>query len=222
MRIVRYLSLLLIFCFSINVYAIENCNIEKIARLNELAKNVEFKYNYEIIEEKDEDGAYKYAIYKINVLNMSNDLRISYIENEYQTINITVDELENMTFNQGANLEFTIYSYTTDMCTDRVLKKVSIKLPYYNDFFEANKDKCEQYREFKYCNEFIDNPIDDAEVAIDEFNQYINSGNTSVISKKINSFFNSNILLILCSCIVIFILVIVIFRFLKKRKEDEI
>ena len=51
----RYVLLLMICFLTLDVKAIDSCSSSELSRLNELAKNVEIKYDYSIEEETSDD-----------------------------------------------------------------------------------------------------------------------------------------------------------------------
>ena len=69
-------------------------------------------------------------------------------------MNYKTDSLESLS--EGSKLKFSIYSYTTNKCTDNLLKTITIELPYYNDYYYYNKNKCLEHQNFTYCKEFLD------------------------------------------------------------------
>ena len=48
-KIFKYLSLIIIFLITSNVYAIDECSTKEMNRLKELANNVKFTYSYIVL-----------------------------------------------------------------------------------------------------------------------------------------------------------------------------
>ena len=219
MRKISYLIVYVLFLICIDVKAISECTSEEMKKLRELSKSFDIKYEYNIIEEKDEDGTYKYPIYKIKILNMDNSLKISYTENRSGLISVSQSELESREFYEGANLTFSIYSKTDSLCTDVLLKKINIILPFYNNYYFENKEKCEKYSGFSYCQEFVDDNKENEE--IDKlFEKYIKEQNGNKQSGENKNIFNSYIYLIILLILVISIILFVIIKNKKKKVDD--
>ena len=207
---------LLLICFGcINVSAIDACTTSEMTRLRELASNVNFSYQYSIEDELESDEKVV-GYYKLQVLNLDDDLRIYYRENnelEYYT----QAEIEEMEFTSGKKV-FYIYSYTDNYCTDEILRTVTVELPVYNPYYHFNKEKCEEYPDFEYCQEFLD--IGDLEFfEIDQlFEEYIDTGIIDLITDSDYRlyFIIGGVSLVLIIAVICFIIV------KRKRKKDDI
>ena len=221
MKKIKYILLLsIIFCF-INVKAVNKCTMEEINRLNELAKNVQFKTSYEIkpietTNEAEEKVVVDVeAIYKIQIVNNNDDLQYFYKDfSSGKKIKVTANELENLEFFSGQALEIYIYSYTTNLCTDELLRTETIKLPTYNRYYYLNKDKCQENPNFKYCKEFMDINISYDDID-EQFGKYINEKNISTIF----NFFGQKILYIMAVSVLITIIILIIVLKINKRKK---
>ena len=148
-RIFKYLSLIIIFLITSNVYAIDDCSTKEMNRLKELANNVKFTYSYQIEEESKEEE-FIIVLYKIEVLNLSSDLRLV-----YDGKIVSANDIKNMNF-YNKNQIFELYSYVDNLCTDELIKKVVVDLPTVNSYYYFNKEKCLENPDFKYCQEFLD------------------------------------------------------------------
>ena len=211
MKRIIYLLPILLFCFTINVKAIDKCTTEEMNRLNELAKNVQFKTDYEI--DSDEDRTT--AIYSIRVIDGNEDLKISYRENtkdEFKFVSFT--DFQNLRFDDGIILEIRIYSYTNNLCTDELLKTEKLELTAYNQYYVQNKDKCQKYPEFKYCKEFMNVDYTQFEKIDKEFNEYI-----TINGGVIDNLIAGNIVYYLVIGLILVIVGVVILLYLKKRKK---
>ena len=184
MKKIRICLLIMIMLFTINVKA-DSCSDTEMARLKELANNVEFKSSYEIIENSDEIQVAKYTI---KVINMNDDLKILYRESSDSVLEeISVSELESLKFDGGYTLEFRIYSYTANVCTNKLLTTKKVELLKYNSYYAENKEKCDKYPEFKYCKEFMNVKHSEFDKIDEEFSKYLaQNGNFSVTVKENN------------------------------------
>lgn len=213
----KFKSIFLIglFFITINVFAINDCTNSEMKRLNELANNVVFKYDSTI---EYYDNIYE-VIYKIETLNTNSDLHIYYNITGNDKDNKIIDNIKNENLYEGLNVYFSIYSYTNNLCTDELLKRKTLKLPVYNYYYLLHEDKCMEYKDFKYCQKYLD-ASNLTEEEIDElFLKYLNSNeNSSNSKKKLNNYWymiGGGILLII-------VIVVVIIKKRKKEKENDI
>lgn len=210
-KILKCLSLIIIFLITSNVYAIDDCSTKEMNRLKELANNVKFTYSYQVEEESKEEE-YIIALYKFEVLNLSSDLHLVYNKKV-----ISENDLKNIDFYDRHQV-FELYSYVDNLCTDELVKKVEIDLPVLNSYYYFNKEKCLEYPDFKYCQEFLD--IND--ISYDEidklFLEYTKEDNNDSSKKEDN-----NILYIIIGSVCISILVIIsIILIIKKRNKEDL
>lgn len=177
--------ILIIIIFSIsNVYAIDECTASEMARLKELANNVEIKYDYKIIEydeDEDDDDDNIGLEYSVKLYNTSNELKI--FAKEFGEVKEFNENYENV-FYEGDSVQFTILAYTPNLCIDEVLKTVNITFPIYNRYYHENKEKCSLYPNFKYCKEFLDTSEIETSTIDKEFEKYINDLNGNIINNK--------------------------------------
>lgn len=174
------LSLFLITSLKVNAY--EACTTNEMERLKELAKNVEFKTSYEI-KDVDEENKSVEVNYKVEIVNFDSDLKIQYTSKYKEEGTIKSDTKEITNLSDGDKVTFKIYSYTTNLCTDEILRTVSVELPKLNDYYYFNKEKCNNYKEFKYCKEFTDTDSLDFDDIDKEFEDYLNSNVGKLINK---------------------------------------
>lgn len=217
----KYLKicLLTIFLFlitSLKVDAYEACTQSEMERLKELAKNVEFKPSYEISYVDDENKNVE-VNYKIQIINFDSDLRIEYTSKyeEEDTLKSDTKEITNLA--DGDKFTFKIYSYTTNLCTDEILKTVTVDLPKVNDYYYFNKEKCDDNKDFKYCKEFMNTDDLDFEDIDKEFEEYLNPNIEELINKmdkKIFIYIGIGVGVIVVGTIVIVCL--------KKKKKDDL
>ncbi|MBQ8891454.1 MAG: hypothetical protein IJ068_01150 [Bacilli bacterium] len=209
MRKIKYMLGLCLFFTVLNVKAIDACTSEEMSRLKELANNVEIKYDYELFDDEYEDDngntvntENKFAQYKFTVLNTNDDLRIAYSIGNESEKKTTKEAIENEIFNEGDHLRFAIYARTKNLCIDKILRTVDIKLSYYNNWYSENEEKCEEYKEFKYCKQFLEKNVDKDTIE-KEFKKYSQDVNKEKRSKIWNNFVNNYLFKILIGIAVV-------------------
>ena len=214
-KILFSFSLLLIYFCCLNVSAIDACTTSEMTRLRELANNVKFNYNYKIEYESEEDEELWMA-YSFEILNYNDDLKI-YLNDQSNLID--VNTFQNQEFSRGENIVFYIYSYTDNLCTDELLRTINVELPVYNTYYYFNKERCEEYPDFEYCEEFM-NVSEYSFSEIDEmFQKYVDGDN--IIDLITDD--NYRLYFIFGGIGLILVIIIVCFIFIKrKRKKDDI
>ena len=157
-KFIYTLVICLISFYTTNVFAINECTKEEKSRLQELANNVKIQYDYRLREDIiDGEVLEVEPIYKLKMLNSDADLRYEYkLANENEKKAIRDYEIGDLEVVEGDVLDFYIYSYTKNLCTNQFIKKIRVVLPTYNRFYYYNKDRCLEYSDFKYCKEFLD------------------------------------------------------------------
>lgn len=209
---------LLLICFSyINVSAIDACTTSEMTRLRELANNVEISYTYEI-EIFEEENIF--LIYDLQVLNLHSDLKISY-ENKNSNEIIFLNN-NNPTINglgENETLIFYIYAYTDNMCVDTLLRTITVNLPIYNNYYYFNKERCEEYSDFEYCQEFMDVSDLSFEEIDNKFNEYLESLR---IDKFADTFKNNYIYVIIGGVLILTIVVIIVIKKQKVKKDSDL
>ncbi len=210
------LTILLFLFTSLKVDAYEACTNSEMERLKELAKNVEFKPSYEI-GYVDEDNKSVEVNYKVEIINFNSDLRIEYTSKyeEEGTIKSDTKEINNLA--DGDKITFKIYSYTTNLCTDEILRTVSIELPKVNDYYYFNKEKCNDNKEFKYCKEFMDTDNVEFEDIDKEFEEYLNPNINEIINKL-----DKKVFIYIGIGVGVIIAGVVVFVILKKKKKEDL
>jgi len=185
MKRIKYV-LMFIFLFSVlNVKAIDGCQNDEMTHLRELAGLVEFKTSYEITKDLDDVNR---AVYSIQVINMNDDLKILYRDDSSSEFElVSKEELESYKFLDGTTLEFRIYSYTANMCTNELLKTEKVELVKYNHYYDENKEKCERYPDFKYCKEFMNVSYDEFEEIDKLFDKYVKEDGGIVLDIESNN-----------------------------------
>ena len=219
MKRIKYLIPILIMFIAINVKAIDACTPEEMNRLRELAKNVQFKTNYNMLTAEDGIDDLE-VVYHLNVINFNNDLSIYMKTNDDEEFKIIdPNNMDDKYFFEGEVVTFKIYSHTTNLCTNELLNTNNIKFDYYNYWYYKNKDNCNKYHDFKYCKEFMKTDKNDEEIdkLFNEYKKEINGENDSKILDFISNY--KYIIIIIVSIIIIGVTVFII---LKRNKKERI
>ena len=165
----KILLCLFILFLSINVYAAnEKCEKDELSRLKKLASKVEFKYDYELNSDNK-------AVFTITATNLDSDLRVLIIEDyysekykEFKNNDIHTNSLSG--FSSGEKVEVTIRGYVPNRCSGEKLRVKTIRLPYYNYFYD--EEFCRENSDFKYCKILLDNDISQNEYDM-QMNRYL-------------------------------------------------
>ena len=172
-KICVLLSLIVFFLFNSNVLAEEMlaCTNDELSRVKEIAKKVEINYEYEFKEVNQNGEIIKYPVYSLVATNLNKDIKVLIMDSEssdnYREFKNGSEIMATLKgFNEGERIVVTIKAFTTNLCSGKVVRSVTIKLPYYNYFSED--ELCSKYPEFKYCGEFTDQKI-----CYDDFNNEI-------------------------------------------------
>ena len=152
-KIYLLLIIVVLFSFNINVAGAE-CEKEEMTRLKELARKIEFDYDYKLVNDK--------AVFSINAINLNEDLEVLIVEDywslnykEFKDDGTKKGTLNN--FNPGEKVVITIKGYVDNWCSGKTVLTKTVKLPYYNYFYDS--EKCRGNEDFKYCKQLIDSNI---------------------------------------------------------------
>ena len=219
-KLIYTLVICMISFYTTNVFAINECTNEEKSRLQELANNIKIKYDYKLREDIIDGEVLEIEpIYKLKMLNSNADLRYEYkFAEESEKKAIRDYEIGDLEVYEGDVIDFYIYSYTNNLCTNQFIKKIRVVLPTYNRFYYFNKEDCLEYSDFKYCQEFMDISNLDYEQLEAEFSEYIDN------QKKENesNFFKDNLVYIIISILVLVIIAVVIIILRQKKKHEDL
>ena len=156
MKKIKYLLLTVLCILAFDVKADEEpvCKKEEMARLKELAKKVEFDYDYKLVNDK--------AVFSITAVNLNDDLEVliidDYLSLKYQQFKDSGNGKGTLNnFKSGERVVVTIKGYVANWCSGKTVLTKTVKLPYYNYYYDA--EKCKGNEDFKYCKQLIDSNI---------------------------------------------------------------
>jgi len=222
MKKIKCLLLVMLVFFTINVKAADSCDTKELNRLKELAKKIEFDYDYKVVDDV--------ADFTINAHNLNEDLKVMIIENyyadKYREFKGTTDGSLSG-FKSGERVVITIKGFVPNGCSGKTVLTKTIKLPYYNIYYVKYKPRCEANADFKYCKYLLDSNITEEEFER-EFNRYYNKNIRDYIEKKdsINEEQNnssSHTYIIIAVVILLLVMVVVVIKkIIKVRKKNKI
>ena len=223
-KIICFIEIILVSIIMLDVKALTACTDDEMARVKELAQNVKFQPNYEVaIEDRDNEVFDIY--YNVKVLNLDKDLKVVYKVEDYDEVNdkvfskdivVTEDNFEIEDLGIGKKT-FYIYSYTANLCTEKLLRTVTIDLPKYNEYYHFNQEKCQANPDFEYCKEFME--IDKNFEEIDTlFEKYLKKENNVILNENNLKWYIIGGVIVIGSVGIISI----VFIIRKRNKKDDI
>ena len=156
MKNIKYVLLVILLFLTINVKAANICDTKEFSRLKELAKKIEFDYDYTVNGDVVD--------FSIHAVNLNEDLKVLVIRNyytdDYRQFKGTTEATLNG-FSNGERVVITIKGFVPNPCSGETVLTKTVKLPYYNFFY--NEKQCEGNEDFKYCKILIDSNINETE-----------------------------------------------------------
>ena len=217
MKKIRYILLVILLLFCINVKAEDNCDSKEYNRLKELAKKIEFDYDYELVNGK--------AVFAINAVNLNSELKVLIIE-DYYTDNYKefkdnsnhIATLNN--FEEGSKVVVTIKAFVPNWCSGKTILTKTVKLPYYN--YVYNEEKCKGHEDFKYCKLLIDKSLTQEQFD-KQYQEYLDNGKTDVKPENPTKEDNTKLYMIIGAGVLAVILTIVLVSsIIKRRKKNSL
>lgn len=187
----------------------EACDEDDIKRLKEIANNVIVDYSYnEDYENYDNYGFHDVAISGITneiygrmFLDVSNEVILNYDDDNLGTFEEAVEE--------GPK---TLYIYSK-MCDDTLLKKLNVKIPYYNIYSTYEECKGISGDELEVCSKFLDKKI-----SYSTFQNAIRKYNSNNVVNSPLSFFEKHKYIVIG---IIVVIAVAVLAFVVKRRKDK-
>ncbi len=143
MKKLFWFSIMLFLTFFLPYKVNAECSDKEIIRLQNLAKNVNYSYEYNENTKK----------FSITFNNLKKDI---VLKDDYNNRNYNVDG--EVTFNDRYSNTYRFYIYAKDnKCINDVLTTKVIKLPVYNNYY--NNSLCQGIEDYSYCNKWINNNV---------------------------------------------------------------
>ena len=216
MRKIKYLIIIVFVLFCVNVKADEKCATDELNRLKELAKKVEYSYDYKV----SEDG----VDFSITVTNLNQDIKVMIIEDYYRDLFkefLDTDGSHSGTlngFHSGDKVQITIQGFVPNRCSGKKLLTKTIKLPYYNFYYDD--EKCKGNEDYKYCKLLIDDNITEK-----KFNnglaEFVKNRNKNNIEEKVETNNSGKIVMIVGVIAFAVAVIIVIVKLIEKRRKKN-
>lgn len=216
MRKIKCVLLVVLVLLTMNVKAAEKCEKKELTRLKELAKKIEFDYDYKLV-----DGI---ADFSITAYNLNEDLEVLIIEDyfldKYQKFNDNSTHTATLNgFNSGDKVLVTIKGYVANWCSGETVLTKTIKLPYYNYYYDEMK--CASTPDFKYCKLLIDSNINETQFNT-QYNAYLKA-KTVRNEEKIAKESNWTLLIIIGSIVgILMVLVVVTMLIVRKKRRSSL
>ena len=214
MKKVKLLLFILLIMLTVNVKAASGCESSELKRLKELAKIVDFDYDYKVINEQ--------ANFSIKAVNLNSDLKVMIIEDYYldkyrefkdnSSHSATLDG-----FNSGDKVVITIKGFVNNACSGTTVLTKTIKLPYYNMYY--SEKVCKGFEDFKYCKELIDSNISE-ETFYEEFEKYFEAKEIKE-PEKVSTNNTWKLLIIICSIVVVIAILVGMMMIIARRKRKN-
>ncbi len=221
MKKIKYLLFIILILLTINVKAVDSCDSKELVRLKELAKKIEFDYEYKVDGEDVE--------FTINATNLSKELKVLIIRNYYSGDyrEFKGEETGSLGgFMSGEKVVITIKGYVPNDCSGVTVLTKTIKLPYYNWFYD--EDRCYGNEGFKYCKLLIDSNITEEEFE-KQLNKYIDNEIKKIEEKDAKAEqeekkeSNNRIYIIIGGVLLITALIaVIVVTIIKRRKKNKL
>ena len=210
MKNIKAIILVIILLLTMNVKADSTCDSKEFKRLKDLAKKIEFDYGY-TIENEDID-------FYIHAVNLNEDLKVlivyDYFNDDYKEF-VGKKEATLNGFKTGEKVIITISGFVPNSCSGEVVLTKTIRLPYYNLFYDRNK--CVGNEDFKYCKELINDNITQSDYD-DAFELYLKNKEESKIKETYEKEVeNTKLHIIIGSIVVALVLISALVIYIIKR-----
>lgn len=220
----KIVFVLFLFISVIRGVSASTCSAEQKAELIQKVSMLNINYEeflVEYIEENPEPPFVEpldlsYYIFKINILNMTNDFKIlvkndvnsDIIEVSYSDTNTGKFEIDQFDQSEVVNYTFEIYGSDSGDCSDEIIAVRYLVIPKYNPFYLYND--CSIYPDLEVCQVYTTIP----NISQEDFSSAISKYKIDLLEQEdeennVFSFMSNNyvrvILFIVCTCGLIFI-----------------
>jgi len=222
----------LILVLGYNVSA--SCNSDRLNKLIELSKKVEFSYDYiKSNGSNDEEGDYISVDFTITAYNLNQEIRpliiYDYYNDDYREFKYNSNRTNSLSgFSSGERVKVTFKAYTDDECSGKTLYSKTINLPYYNSYYDT--EECQNNRGFKYCqSELLTSSITHNQFLL-ELDEYLNSSdvddpvddNNNDENNNVETKNNEIIGMIILGILIILVIVSIVIKIKKIREKNKL
>ena len=221
----KKIVVLLALLFSFNVYA-DTCDKNELARLKNIADQVELSYEYEIKKTKIDGEDAIYADYTVIVSNLNKEIKANYEKNyllgNYYEFKLDANGVGKLSqFYDGETAVVTIRAFTNTKCSGKIIATKTIKMPYLNPYYYTNREFCNTYSDFKYCQELMETSFNEADYE-KEHAKYFNA-EKKIVREDVQEDDNHNYYLIMAVIVsVVLLLLMILSIILKKKKKNSL
>lgn len=228
MKYIKLLLLLTLF-FCINIEVNAACDPNVLKDLKEIAKKVEFSYDYTVRTETNSDeGTFIIVDFDIMAVNLNENIKTLIIDDYY------MDDYKEFKYNKskqytlkgfssGEKVNVTFKAWVNNECAGETVYTKTISLPYYNTF--RDREECILYPDFKYCKDEIVNSLISNNMFMNEFEKYLNNDkNDEVIEEnpKTEKNYSEYIGLAIIVIIIAMAIMLIVLKIVKERKKKEL
>lgn len=209
-----------IFCvfviFLMSPYRVnaKECSPSFKQNISKIANSIKIDYQY--IDDINSNNKFKFIVSEIpKNITIEDNIRPGVYKNDSNS-NTTIKESDIV--EGGISNTFTFY-YTGNECDVYSIKKQTIKLPFYNEYWD--KEICKGLENYTYCKKFVSVKIkyNTLEKRVNEIKEKNKDKNISKISNnKNNKNFNLINIIVIISIILIIISIIIINKNNKRRR----
>lgn len=164
-KILIYICLLSVTFYCDKILALE-CSSSDKERLQKLANNIS------VIVEEENNGNGN-IVFSATFTGISDDIRIFNPKNWMYYRNLSNSDIGEVTINnlyQGTSYRFEIYS-STGACSFKIFRTITLSIPKYNKYY--SDPICENVKEYKLCQKWIDNDNMPYDEFLNKVNNYI-------------------------------------------------
>ena len=140
--VIKYLAFTFVCLFMVPLITRAECDYQRQAELSRLASNVQFSYNYKIVNSSPE--------YTVNISNITNDI---YVTDNLGNRFAGQSEFMHKYYIWDNKADYTIYSNDNN-CKGEVLLTKHISFPYYNQY--SVLPECQKYASSELCSIWYD------------------------------------------------------------------
>ncbi len=211
MKRIKYVILIILLLLTMNVKAADDCDSKEFARLKNLAKKIEFDYEYKLVNDK--------AVFSINAVNLNPELRVliidDYYNDKYQEFRDNSSHTATLNnFEAGSKVIVTIKGFVPNWCSGKTVLTKTVKLPYYNYFYD--EEKCSGHEDFKYCKLLIEKNITQKEFD-KQYEDYLKKNEKPTEPGKEETKINWDLYLLIGGGVLIIIIIVSYVAIVKRR-----
>lgn len=208
------ITFLCVFSFLLPIQIKALCDTSELARLKELASNINTSYDYRIENSK--------AYFDIIFNNVFSDLiLVDPNGNQYYYDNYNKGQFIFNNYAQNNKYKFDIYS-NSESCYDEYVSTIYVNTPTYNPYYQLSV--CDDAKEYELCQRWVSHSLNRLEF-IENVNNYKIEKNKTIIDEDNNKIstitYVFNFIRMYALHIIIGIsIIIIIIKFIRYKKDS--